>query len=130
MDKLDEFRKFAQSKPHLKEIVKQKKMTWQELYERYDIFGTEDEIFSVPTEETKAKPTSSSSSKSAEPETEKKEGLGSILDALSGFDADKISDGLNGMKKILGILSEVTKPEETKSLSKRKMSRPYQRNDD
>ena len=61
---------------------------------------------------------------------EKKEGLDSILDAISGFDVDKISDGLNGMKKILNVLSEVTRPEETPPLSRRKMSKPYQRNDD
>ncbi len=128
MSKLEEFREFAKSKPHLKELVRQNKTNWQELYERYDIYGSEDEMFLPPMKEEHTK------AKSAIYETEdketKKEGLGGILDALGGFDADKISDGLNGMKKILGILGEVTKPDEPQILSKRKMSRPYQRNDD
>lgn len=123
MNKLEEFREFAKTKPMLKDLVEQGKYTWQDLFERYDIYGPEDELFSDKKEETEE------SSKS-ENEGDKKEGLGSILNALNGFDPDKISDGLNGMKKILNILSEVTKPDEAPKLSKRKVSRPYQRNDD
>ena len=124
MSKLDEFKAFAHERKHLRELVKQNKTSWQELYERYDIYGPEDDIFQPPKKEEKGKEEKESDS------AEKKEGLNSILDALTGFDADKISDGLNGMKKILSVLSEVTKPEEVAPLSKRKMSRPYQRNDD
>ena len=42
----------------------------------------------------------------------KNEGLGGIFDLISGFDADKIQEGLNGMKKILAVLGELSKPEE------------------
>lgn len=125
MSKLDEFKAFAHERPFLREKVKQGEMTWQELYERYDIYGPDDEIFKEKEPEKEEKEESSTSETK-----EKKEGLDSILDAISGFDVDKISDGLNGMKKILNVLSEVTRPEETPPLSRRKMSKPYQRNDD
>ena len=122
MSKLDEFKAFAHSVPHLKELVQKGKYTWQELYERYDIYGPDDEIFKTKEkeekEETKKEP------------KEKKEGLESILEAISGFDVEKISEGLNGMKKILNVLSEVTKTDDSPVMSKRKASRPYQRNDD
>ncbi len=124
MNKLEEFKEFAKTKPFLKTYVEIGKYTWQDLFERYDIYGPDDDVFKEELEKEKT---------NGEEETktsEKKEGLGSILDAISGFDADKISEGLNGMKKILGILSEVTKPDELPKVSKRKMSRPYQRNDD
>ncbi len=125
MNKLDEFKNFAHDKPHLRDLVKKGKTTWQELFERYDIYGPDDDIFKEPNaEEKKTVKKEESESKG------KKEGLDSILEALSGFDVDKISDGLNGMKKILNVLSEVTRPEETPPLSRRKMSKPYQRNDD
>ncbi|MCH5172428.1 MAG: hypothetical protein J1F31_06350 [Erysipelotrichales bacterium] len=123
MNKLEEFREFAKTKPFLKTLVENGTYTWQDLFERYDIYGSEDEVFKEEKEEEKEESEETT-------HEEKKEGLGSILDAISGFDADKISDGLNGMKKILGILSEVTKPDEAPKVSKRKMSRPYQRNDD
>ncbi len=125
MSKLDEFKAFAHERPFLREKVKQGEMTWQELYERYDIYGPDDEIFKEKEPKKEEKEESSTSETK-----EKKEGLDSILDAISGFDVDKISDGLNGMKKILNVLSEVTRPEETPPLSRRKMSKPYQRNDD
>ena len=124
MNKLEEFKEFAKTKPFLKTYVEIGKYTWQDLFERYDIYGPDDDVFKEELEKEKT---------NGEEETktsEKKEGLGSILDAISWFDADKISEGLNGMKKILGILSEVTKPDELPKVSKRKMSRPYQRNDD
>lgn len=124
MNKLEEFKEFAKTKPFLKTYVEIGKYTWQDLFERYDIYGPDDDVFKKEKENEE---------RNEEDETktsEKKEGLGSILDAISGFDADKISEGLNGMKKILGILSEVTKPDELPKVSKRKMSRPYQRNDD
>lgn len=125
MSKLDEFKAFAHERPFLREKVKQGEMTWQELYERYDIYGPDDEIFKEKEPKKEEKEESSTSETK-----EKKEGLDSILDAISGFDVDKIGDGLNGMKKILNVLSEVTRPEETPPLSRRKMSKPYQRNDD
>ena len=125
MSKLDEFKAFAHERPFLRDMVKSGKMSWQELYERYDIYGPDDEVFQ------EKKTVKEEKEEKSETETkEKKEGLDSILDAISGFDVDKISDGLNGMKKILNVLSEVTRPEDTPPLSRRKMSRPYQRNDD
>ena len=53
-----------------------------------------------------------------------------IINTLAGMDVNKISDGLNGMKKILNILSEVAKPEEQPVLTRRKISKPYQSSDD
>ena len=60
----------------------------------------------------------------------KNEGLGGIFDLISGFDADKIQEGLNGMKKILAVLGELSKPEEQDVFDARSTKRPYQRNDD
>ena len=54
----------------------------------------------------------------------------SFFNLISGIDVDKISDGLNGMKKILNILSEVTATEDVTSFSKRRSQKPYKRDDD
>lgn len=125
MNKFDEFKAFAQTKPFLKERVKNKETTWQELYERYDIYGENDEAFQEPSKNNKEEQTI---------EEEKKDnkdgGLGSLFDVLASFDADKITEGLNGMKKILNVLAEVTASDEPSVMSKRKMSRPYSRDDD
>ena len=44
---------------------------------------------------------------------------------LKYIDIDKISEGLNGMKKILSILSEITQKDEINS--KRKENQPFER---
>ena len=95
MDKMEEFKKFAASKPFLKKKVENKETSWQELYERYDIYGENDDIF---------------------------------MDMLNSIDIDKITEGLNGMKKVLSILSEVTSKED--NTSRKKMNQPYERDID
>lgn len=116
MDKMEEFKKFASSKPFLKRKVDSKQVTWQELYERYDIYGEDDEIFKEDTKEQNANNRKSGDS------------FSSFMEMLSNIDIDKITEGLNGMKKVLSILSEVTQHEEQPS--KRKMNQPYERDVD
>lgn len=118
---LDNFREFIKGKEYLAKKVKDKKTTWQELYEHYDLFGEEDEIFKNNEENTTQEETKSE---------EKEDTTSSLFTLLSGLDVDKISDGLNGMKKVLNILSEVTKQDEPVTFSKRKQARPYSKEDD
>ncbi len=119
---LDEFKMFVKDKPYLKDKVRSNKTSWQELYEHYDLYGSEDEIFS-PEEETKVEDeqTVEESEKSEEDST------ASILGLLSGLDLDKISNGLNSMKKVLNILSEVTKKDDN---GVKPRPKPYQKEDD
>lgn len=43
--KLDEFKKFVKDNPHLVKYVTDKKMTWQQFYEIYDLYGKDDKIW-------------------------------------------------------------------------------------
>ncbi|MDD6302019.1 MAG: spore coat protein YlbD [Bacillales bacterium] len=113
MDKMEKFKKFVSSRPYLKDKVDAKKTSWQELFEHYDLYGEDDEIFIEEKQERK-----------------QKSNFSNVLDMLSGIDIDKIADGLNGMKKVLNILSEVMVNDENPSYSKRKMNQPYSRDDD
>lgn len=135
MDKFEEFKNYCKDKEYLKDYVKEGKFTWQELYEIYDIYGPEADEFKTPADESNTEEESENSeakteSAAKEENKTKKEGLGGIFDLISGFDADKIQEGLNGMKKILAVLGEISKPEESDFVSQRSMKRPYQRNDD
>ena len=42
---IDEFKKFVKVNPHLVNYVKNNKMTWQQFYEIYDLYGEEDNIW-------------------------------------------------------------------------------------
>ncbi len=134
MDKFEEFKEFCKDKTYLLDKVKKGETTWQDLFEIYDIYGPEAEQLKEKTESEKEFTEKSEETNTEEEapkeEKAKKEGLGGILEMLSGFDPDKLSDSLNSVKKIIAVLSEVTKPEENEYVTKRKMSRPYQRSDD
>ena len=59
MANFEEFKKFIQDKPYLKDKVKKGTTTWQDLFERYDLYGESDEIFKkeeVKEEEIKEEP--------------------------------------------------------------------------
>ena len=42
---IDEFKKFVRNNPHLVNYVKSSKMTWQQFYEIYDLYGPNDSIW-------------------------------------------------------------------------------------
>ena len=45
MDKKDEFKEFIKSKPELVDLVKNKKYTWQDFYEVYDLYGKDESVW-------------------------------------------------------------------------------------
>lgn len=116
MSKLDEFKEFVKDKPFLQEKVDKKETTWQSLYETYDLFGKEADVFK--NENVKE-----------ENVTSKTNNENSILKMLEGVNLDKISENLEGMKKILGVLGEFTKKEDPKT-SRRVSNHSMRRYDD
>ena len=100
MDKLSEFKEFVKDKPFLQSKVENKETTWQSLYETYDLFGENADIFKENKEE------SSGSTRG--------ENVANLFKMLEGVNLDKINENLEGVKKILGVLGEFTKKEEPK----------------
>lgn len=94
MDKLDEFKEFIKNKQFLRERVNKGETSWQSLYEAYDLFGKDADVFKEIKEETR-----------------NNSNQNSLLKMLEGVNLDKISENLEGMKKILGVLGEFTKKE-------------------
>lgn len=103
MDKLDEFKEFIKDKPFLRDRVNNRETTWQSLYETYDLFGKDADVFKDDR------------SNSTDDKGAKNSGPTSILKMLEGVNLDKINENLEGMKKILGVLGEFTKKEEPKA---------------
>lgn len=116
MDKLEEFKIFIKDKPFLQEKVKNKETTWQSLYETYDLFGAEADVFKNKEENETRNQTNSNSNNS-------------ILKMLEGVNLDRISENLEGMKKILGVLGEFTKKDDLKT-TRRTSARTTRRFDD
>ena len=118
MDKLEEFKEFVKDKPFLRERVNNKETTWQSLYETYDLFGKDADVFKENNDEAK------------NDNNTRNGGTNSLLKMLEGVNLDKINENLEGMKKILGVLGEFTKKESPSVNGRRTTSRPSRRYDD
>ena len=96
MDKLEDFKKFIKDKPYLANIVKDGTFSWQTLYETYDLFGPEHEFFL------------DDSKKESIPENEVKDdnSINKLFTQLKKVDTKKISDGLENVKKIVGLIDD------------------------
>lgn len=101
MDKLEEFKEFIKTKPFLRERVNRGETTWQKLYETYDLFGKDADVFR-------------DNNKSSEDTNTRNSNPNNLLKMLEGVNLDKINENLEGMKKILGVLGEFTRKEEPK----------------
>ena len=99
MSKLNEFKEFIKNYPSLIDKVHNKELTWQKLYETYDIYGVNHELFKV---QTIKKPLTNLFTK---------DGVNNAMNVLKDIDLDKLSSGLDSLKKVVGTIQEITKPE-------------------
>ena len=115
MEKLEEFKEFIKDKPFLREKVNNKETTWQSLYETYDLFGEDADVFKEEKRDIG--------------NSNVRNNPNSLLKMLEGVNLDKINENLEGMKKILGVLGEFTRKEEPK-VSRRNSYRNAPRGND
>lgn len=96
----DSFRAFVRSNPNFIYSVKNKKVTWQELYELYDLYGDDKSVFSKYLEESGSSNKSSggSSNKSA---------FNDISNMIKELDVDKVQNGVTSLQKALSLFSEL-----------------------
>ena len=94
-DKLNEFKMCVKDKQYLANKVKDGTYSWQTLYETYDLFGPDHEFFKDDSKEEKK-----------ENEEQSNDSLGKLFKQLQKVDTKKISDGLENVKKIVGLIDE------------------------
>ena len=97
MEKLDEFKTFIKNKTFLIDKVHSNEISWQKLYETYDLYGPEHELFK---EVVAQKNTSSLLTK---------EGINTAINAFKKVDLDKVSNSLDSIKKVVTTIQEITK---------------------
>ena len=109
MDKLEEFKTFIKDKPFLANKVKDGTFSWQTLYETYDLFGSEHEFFK---DENKVEEDDTTND---ERSINTGDTINRVLKQLQKVDTKKISDGLDNVKKIIGLIDEF-RPNVTSSI--------------
>ena len=101
MDKLEEFKIFIKDKPYLANKVKDGTFSWQTLYETYDLFGKEHEFF-----KDDSKVEENENVENEDRAINSGDTINRVLKQLQKVDTKKISDGLDNVKKIIGLIDE------------------------
>ncbi|MBR3890684.1 MAG: hypothetical protein IKJ30_01255 [Bacilli bacterium] len=111
MNKKEEFKRFIKDKEFLIDKVNKGETSWQKLYEIYDLYGENASIFKEEVkEETRENKTNN------------------LLKAFEDIDVNKINENLEGVRKILAVLGEFTRKDDTKV--KRSYNKPSSNYDD
>lgn len=93
MNKKEEFKNFLRKNMHLASYVNEGKTTYQKLFETYDLYGENSEVWDEYGSVKKNKNESI--------------GIKSILNNLKNIDIDKLEENIGSLEKALGFLEEI-----------------------
>lgn len=94
MSKKDEFKNFVSNHPDLVNIVKDKTHSWQDLYEVYDLYGDDENLWS--------KYLNNSSN------TKNTASVGELAKLFKNVDIDNVKKYIDTAQKAIGVISELT----------------------
>ncbi len=112
MTKLDNFKKFIASHPDFIDIVRNNETTWQKLYELYDIYGENEEIWS----------------KYIKVSSKDNFSIKGLLNTIKSIDVISLEENINSIQKAVSLVEELTKEtkkEETKNPKETKIDTLY-----
>ena len=106
--KKEEFKKFIKSHPEFIKSVNDGKTSWQHLFELYDLYGEDSNVFNEFIKDNK---------------TEMVNGINisnfkNVIDTLKELDMDTIKDNLSSIQKAVSFLEDFTAPESGKNITK------------
>ena len=90
----DEFKKFVRKKPELIKYVNAGKLTWQNIYEQWSLYGEDDSIWNKYNVEDNKKAETLN--------------ISSITDMIKKIDVDQVKKGVNSLQKIIELLQSFT----------------------
>lgn len=144
MSKLEEFKKYVKKYPKLISYVKEGKMSWQDFYELYDIYGENDEVWSkyvsesvsdgdnnTNTDTNKSINTDSVSSNDSNKESKSITSVGDVVKMIKNMDVNKVQDGISSLQKAVDLFSTIFIKDGSKTGGSTYIPRPiYRRFDD
>lgn len=142
MSKLEEFKKYVKKYPKLINYVKEGKMSWQDFYELYDIYGENDEVWSKYISESVSDGdnntntnnsinTDSVSSDDSNKESKSITSVGDVVKMIKNMDVNKVQDGISSLQKAVDLFSTIFIKDGSKTGGSTYTPRPiYRRFDD
>ena len=100
MSKLDDFKKFVSKNPEFVDYVKKNNVSWQSLYELYDLYGEDNNIWK----------------KYLSDDIKDSISIKGLLSTLKNINIDSLEENITSIQKAVGLVDELTK--ETKKQTK------------
>lgn len=116
MDRRKDFKEFVRKNDYVYQMVKDKKYTWQELYEFFDIYGEDADIFKLKEE-----------SKSDVVQTGV---LATLVNAAKNIDVDKMNESIESIKKFANMFSSLSSKDGENNIKDELRKRRYKRFDE
>ncbi|MEG0994547.1 MAG: spore coat protein YlbD, partial [Bacilli bacterium] len=98
--KKEEFKEFVKANPHLLEYINNNQMTWQKFYEIYDMYGTDETIWS----KYKSLSTNNVANTSNSPISS----ITDILNIVKKLDLETVRKSIEGVSKAVSIIQDLT----------------------
>lgn len=109
MNKKEEFKEFLKRNSYLSKFVNDGSTTYQKLFETYDIYGENSEVWN---EFRNAK-------RSNIGDTKVTDSVKSVLNNLKNVDLDKLEENISSLEKALGFLEEIVLSRSEKKTEKK-----------
>ena len=109
MNKKEEFKEFLKRNSYLSRFVNDGSTTYQKLFETYDIYGENSEVWN---EFRNAK-------RSNIGDTKVTDSVKSVLNNLKNVDLDKLEENISSLEKALGFLEEIVLSRSEKKTEKK-----------
>lgn len=97
MSKKEEFKNFVLNKPELIDYVEKNRTTWQKLYEVYDLYGENSEVWNKYKD-----------NKLLDSNID----LKNIINTFKNVNLDSLEENISSIQKVVGLVSEFTKKED------------------
>ena len=105
MSKIDNFKIFIKSHPEFIDYVKENNISWQRLYELYDIYGEDINIWNKYINSNTIKDTIN---------------IRGLLNTIKNINLDSLEENISSIQKAVNLVEELTKndKEESKTIKK------------
>lgn len=122
MDKnIDSFKGFVRDNNYLISYIKSGKKSWQDLYEIYDLYGDNEDVWREFLKDENASSNNNSNSRSGGNYIEE------MVRMAKNIDVDKVQEGITSLQKTLGLFGELFTNKNNGSGSKEYNPRPLYR---
>lgn len=101
MSKKEDFKKFISIHPEFVEYVHKNNVSWQSLYELYDLYGEKESIWK----------------KYMKNDITDQINIKNLFNALKNINMDSLEENISSIQKAVGLIEEFTKTEEKEEIT-------------